>query len=42
MRYRIRHLTYYRYEQPVTLRHHVLRLRPRSDGAQQLLNFDLK
>ncbi|MGB6016924.1 MAG: transglutaminase family protein [Nodosilinea sp.] len=42
MRYRIRHLTQYRYQQPVTLRHHILRLRPRSDGAQQLLNFDLE
>ncbi len=41
MRYRIRHLTRYRYQQPVTLRHHTLRLRPRSDGAQQLLSFAL-
>lgn len=42
MRYQIRHLTKYRYQQPVTLRHHVVRLRPRSDGAQQLLSFDLE
>ncbi|WOD38321.1 transglutaminase family protein [Nodosilinea sp. E11] len=41
MRYQIRHLTRYRYQQPVTLRPHTLRLRPRSDGAQQLLSFDL-
>ncbi|MBE9109080.1 transglutaminase family protein [Nodosilinea sp. LEGE 07298] len=42
MRYRIHHLTHYRYQQPITLRPHVLRLRPRSDGAQQLLRFDLE
>ncbi|MGB3201964.1 MAG: transglutaminase family protein [Nodosilinea sp.] len=41
MRYRIRHRTQYRYQQPVTLRHHILRLQPRSDGAQRLLAFDL-
>jgi transglutaminase-like putative cysteine protease len=41
MRYRICHLTRYRYQQPVTLHRHILRLRPRSDGAQQLLHFDL-
>ncbi|TVQ06831.1 MAG: transglutaminase family protein [Leptolyngbya sp. DLM2.Bin27] len=41
MRYQIRHLTHYRYQQPVTLRHHTLRLRPRSDGAQQLRAFTL-
>ncbi len=42
MRYRIRHLTQYRYQQPVTLRQHILRLRPRSDSAQHLWNFDLE
>lgn len=41
MRYRIRHRTQYRYQQPVTLRHHILRLQPRSDGAQRLLAFNL-
>ncbi|MGF1517685.1 MAG: transglutaminase N-terminal domain-containing protein [Nodosilinea sp.] len=41
MRYRIRHITRYNYQQPVTLRHHILRLRPRSDGAQQLQAFTL-
>lgn len=41
MRYRIRHITRYDYQQPVTLRPHTLRLRPRSDGAQQLQNFTL-
>ncbi|PSN76113.1 transglutaminase [filamentous cyanobacterium CCP4] len=42
MRYRIHHVTQYRYQQPVTLRHHNLRLHPRSDGAQRLLSFDLE
>ncbi|WP_035986491.1 transglutaminase family protein [Leptolyngbya sp. KIOST-1] len=42
MRYKIHHMTQYRYAQPVVLRHHVLRLRPRSDGAQQLLSFGLE
>jgi transglutaminase-like putative cysteine protease len=41
MRYRIRHLTRYLYQQSVTLRPHTLRLRPRSDGAQQIIHFDL-
>ncbi len=41
MRYRIRHLSHYRYQQPVTLRNHTVRLRPRSDGAQRLIAFDL-
>ncbi|MBD2230410.1 transglutaminase family protein [Phormidium tenue] len=42
MRYQIRHLTRYCYQQPVTLRPHTLRLRPRSDGAQQLRHFTLE
>ena len=42
MRYRIRHLTHYRYQQPVTLRQHTLCLCPRSDGAQRLRNFALE
>lgn len=42
MRYRICHRTHYRYQQPVTLRHHILRLQPRSDGTQALLNFKLE
>ena len=41
MRYRIQHSTHYTYAQPVHLRHHVLRLRPRSDSAQQLHQFRL-
>ncbi|NJL44762.1 MAG: transglutaminase family protein [Leptolyngbyaceae cyanobacterium SM2_3_12] len=42
MRYRIHHHTCYRYLQPVTLRPHILRLQPRSDGSQKLLNFKLE
>lgn len=42
MRYTIRHLTRYRYQQPVTLQSHTLRLRPRSDGAQHLTRFTLE
>jgi transglutaminase-like putative cysteine protease len=41
MRYRIQHITHYTYQQPVYLRHHILRLRPRSDGAQQVQQFHL-
>ncbi len=42
MRYRIQHTTHYTYTQPVHLRQHVLRLRPRSDSAQQLQQFRLE
>ncbi|MGB3138170.1 MAG: transglutaminase family protein [Nodosilinea sp.] len=42
MRYKICHSTQYRYQQLVTLRHHSLRLHPRSDGGQRLLSFDLE
>ncbi|HEY9877853.1 MAG TPA: transglutaminase family protein [Leptolyngbyaceae cyanobacterium] len=41
MRYSIRHLTCYHYSQPVSLKPHVLRLRPRSDGTQVLQQFHL-
>jgi len=41
MRYRIQHTTHYTYQQPVHLRHHVLRLRPRSDSTQQTQRFHL-
>jgi transglutaminase-like putative cysteine protease len=41
MRYRIQHQTHYHYQSPVTLRHHRLRLQPRSDGSQKLLAFQL-
>ncbi|MFM7325907.1 MAG: transglutaminase N-terminal domain-containing protein, partial [Nodosilinea sp.] len=36
MRYQIHHHTHYTYQQPVTLQVHTLRLRPRSDGSQQV------
>lgn len=42
MRYRIHHRTVYQYSQPVTLRPHTLRLRPRSDSTQSLQHFQLK
>jgi transglutaminase-like putative cysteine protease len=41
MRYRIQHTTHYMYQRPVHLGHHVLRLRPRSDHAQQLQEFSI-
>jgi transglutaminase-like putative cysteine protease len=41
MRFRIRHETVYRYAEPVTLGPHVLRLRPREDGAQRLARFEM-
>jgi transglutaminase-like putative cysteine protease len=41
MRYCIQHKTHYRYQHPVVLRHHTLQLRPRSDGSQKLLSFQL-
>ena len=41
MRYRITHTTHYRYSSPVQLRPHILRLCPRSDGAQWLQKFEV-
>ncbi len=41
MRYSIQHHTHYQYQQPVTLQAHTLQLRPRSDAAQQVVNFEL-
>lgn len=41
MRFDVRHLTTYRYSKPVFLEPHVLRLRPRADGSQRLLRFEL-
>ena len=41
MRYRIQHTTHYTYAQPVHLRHHVLRLCPRSDSGQHLQQFHI-
>jgi transglutaminase-like putative cysteine protease len=42
MRYQIHHHTRYTYGQPVTLQAHTLRLRPRSDGSQQVERFELQ
>lgn len=39
MRYHISHTTTYHYSQPVQLSTHTVRLRPRSDGSQQLHSF---
>ena len=36
------HATSYSYDVPVYLEPHVVRLRPRSDGSQRLLNFKIK
>lgn len=38
MHYRIRHTLRYRYEAPAVLGPHVLRLRPRDDGSQRLVD----
>ncbi|MEN9221299.1 MAG: transglutaminase family protein [Thermostichus sp. BF3_bins_97] len=42
MQIQIRHLLEYRYSSPARLEPHTLRLRPRCDGIQTLLAFDLQ
>ncbi|MEP0843124.1 MAG: transglutaminase family protein [Phycisphaerae bacterium] len=42
MRFRIAHSTRYTYGGPVALAPHVLRLRPRCDGRQRLIRFELR
>jgi transglutaminase-like putative cysteine protease len=42
MRVSATHSTVYRYELPVYLAPHIVRLRPRTDSAQKLLAFDLQ
>ena len=37
-----RHSTVYRYDAPISLAPHAFRLRPRVDGAQRLLSYDLR
>lgn len=39
MQFEIRHLTTYRYDKPVQLGPHILRLTPRADGNQRLLDY---
>jgi transglutaminase-like putative cysteine protease len=42
VRYQIVHTTTYTYDRPVSLQPHVLRLRPRCDGCQELHSFSLE
>ena len=42
MRYNIVHTTTYTYDQAVSLQPHILRLRPRCDGCQELHSFSLE
>lgn len=41
VRYSVVHTTTYRYDRPITLAPHLLRLQPRSDIAQRLVSFSL-
>ena len=40
MQFEIRHITTYRYQSPVRLGPHIVRLLPRTDGSQQVLDYD--
>ncbi len=42
MKIAVEHSTIYRYDFPVFLEPHIVRLRPRTHGAQRLLSFDLE
>lgn len=42
MRYSIHHQTQYTYNQPVFLKPHIIRLHPRSNGWQKVLDFSLE
>lgn len=42
MRIRITHTTTYSYSKPIWLEQHIVRLRPRCDGTQRLLRFELQ
>ena len=42
MRISVVHSTVYRYESPVRQNPHTFRLRPRQDGSQRLVNYDLR
>lgn len=41
MRLQVRHITTYRYDRPITLGRHILRMHPRLDGAFALESFDM-
>lgn len=41
MRFQVSHSTVYRYSEPVFLEPHVIRLRPRCDGTQRLMQYQL-
>lgn len=42
MKIAVEHATVYRYDRPAVLGPHDIRLRPRDDGAQRLLEYDLR
>ena len=42
MKISVTHSTLYRYDFPVYLEPHIFRLRPRENGAQRLLAFDIQ
>lgn len=42
MIFNVTHTTVYRYDHPVFLEPHTFRLKPRTDGMQQLLKFDIE
>jgi hypothetical protein len=42
MKINVTHSTRYRYDSPVSLEPHILRLRPRMSNAQRLLAFDIQ
>jgi transglutaminase-like putative cysteine protease len=42
MHFSIRHLTHYRYSQPVRLGPQLLRFHPRDDGAQRVIDYELR
>src|ERR1700722_6807039 len=42
MKISVTHSTVYRYDFPVSLEPHIFRLRPRENGAQRLLAFDIQ
>jgi transglutaminase-like putative cysteine protease len=41
MRFSVLHRSIYRYDRPVVLEPHIIRLRPREDGSQRLISYQL-